>query len=83
MKIVWTAPAVDDLRELHAYIARDSDMYASGFVERIIAAAEQLVQHPKFGRVVPETSDEKFASCSFKNIELFIASRAIPSQSWR
>lgn len=38
MKIVWTEPAVEDLRELHAYIARDSEMYASGFVERIILA---------------------------------------------
>lgn len=36
MKIVWTEPAVEDLHELHAYIARDSEMYASGFVERII-----------------------------------------------
>ncbi len=58
MKIVWTEPAVEDLRELQAYIARDSEMYASGFVERIILAAERLIDHPKLGRVVPETNDE-------------------------
>jgi toxin ParE1/3/4 len=58
MKIVWTEPAVRDLRELHAYIARDSEMYASGFVERIVLAAERLVDYPKVGRVVPETNDE-------------------------
>jgi addiction module RelE/StbE family toxin len=58
MKIVWTEPAVEDLHELHAYIARDSEMYASGFVERIILAAERLVTHPKVGRVVPEANDE-------------------------
>lgn len=58
MKIVWTEPAVEDLRELHAYIARDSEMYASGFVERIILAAERLVEYPRFGRVVPETNDQ-------------------------
>lgn len=58
MKIVWTEPAVEDLRELHAYIARDSEMYASGFVERIILAAERLADYPKVGRVVPETNDE-------------------------
>ncbi len=58
MKIVWTEPAVKDLRELHAYIARDSETYASGFVERIILAADRLVDYPKVGRVVPETNDE-------------------------
>jgi toxin ParE1/3/4 len=58
MKIVWTEPAVEDLRELHAYIARDSEMYASGFVERIILAAEPLIDHPTVGRVVPEANDE-------------------------
>jgi plasmid stabilization system protein ParE len=82
MKIVWTAPAVDDLRELHAYIARDSETYASGFVERIIIAAERLVQHPNVGGLSLRQVTNKFASFSFKNIELFIASRAIPLQSW-
>ncbi|MDQ1637315.1 MAG: toxin ParE1/3/4 [Pyrinomonadaceae bacterium] len=57
MKIVWTDPAVEDLRELHAYIARDSEMYASGFVERIISAAERVAQYPNAGRVVPENND--------------------------
>src|SRR6185436_18880091 len=70
MKVVWTAPAVDDLRELHAYIARDSDMYASGFVERIIVAAERLVQHPKFGRVLPETSDEQIRELLFQKYRI-------------
>jgi len=57
MKIVWTEPAVEDLRELHAYIARDSEMYASGFVERIILAAERLAKYPKAGRAVPEANE--------------------------
>ena len=70
MKIVWTAPAVDDLRELHAYIARDSETYASGFVERIIIAAERLVEHPKFGRVVPETNDENIRELLFQKYRI-------------
>ncbi len=68
MKIVWTEPAVEDLRELHAYIARDSEMYAGGFGERITLAAERLIDHPKLGRVVPETNDEMFASFSTSDI---------------
>lgn len=58
MKIVWTEPAVEDLRELHAYISRDSELYASGFVERIISVAERLADHPKVGRAVRESNDE-------------------------
>ncbi len=70
MKIVWTEPAVEDLRELHAYIARDSEVYASGFVERIILAAERLVDHPKVGRLVLETDDENVREVLFQRYRL-------------
>jgi toxin ParE1/3/4 len=70
MKIVWTEPAVEDLRELHAYIARDSEMYASGFVERIILAAERLVDHPRVGRVVTETNDENIRELLFQRYRI-------------
>jgi hypothetical protein len=32
MKILWTEPAIEDLRNLHGYIARDSEVCASSFV---------------------------------------------------
>ena len=70
MKIVWTEPAVEDLRELHAYIARDSEMYASGFVERIILATERLVDHPKVGRIVPETNDDNIRELLFQRYRI-------------
>ena len=70
MKIVWTEPSVEDLRELHAYIARDSEMYASGFVERIILAVEQLPDHPRIGRVVPEKNDENVRELLYQNYRI-------------
>ena len=70
MKIVWTDPAVKDLHELHAYIARDSEMYASGFVERIILAAERLVEHPKIGRSVPEVNDPNVRELIYQRYRL-------------
>lgn len=73
MKIVWTEPAVEDLRELHAYIVRDSEMYASGFVERIILVAERLVDHPKVGRVVPETNDENVRETPLSTISHYLS----------
>ena len=70
MKIVWTEPAVEDLRELHAYIARDSEMYASGFVERIISAAERVAEHPRVGRVVPENNDENVREILYQHYRI-------------
>jgi toxin ParE1/3/4 len=70
MKIVWTQPAVKDLRELHAYIARDSEMYASVFVERIILAVERLSDYPKVGRIVPETNNENIREVLYQKYRL-------------
>ena len=70
MKIIWTEPAVEDLRELHAYIARDSEMYANGFVERIILAAERLVDYPQVGRIVPETAEEDIRELLFQRYRI-------------
>lgn len=54
MILEWSEPAIDDLRSLQAYIARDSPHYARLFVERLLAAAEPLADFVEMGRVVPE-----------------------------
>jgi len=77
MKIVWTEPAVKDLRELHAYIARDSEMYASGFVERIVLAAERLVDYRKLDALYLKRMTKTFGSFSIRNIASSIASKRI------
>lgn len=53
-RLVWTRPAVEDVREIRAYIARDSPRYARFVAERVVAAAERLRRHPLSGRIVPE-----------------------------
>lgn len=70
MKIVWTEPAIEDLRNLYDYIARDSDLYASSFVERIIVAAERLSDFPRIGRVVPEAEDENIRELLNQNYRI-------------
>ena len=49
MKIVWADPAVEDLRNLHSYIAKDSNEYASSFVEKIILSVDKLADFPTLG----------------------------------
>jgi toxin ParE1/3/4 len=58
MKLEWSAPAVEDLRNLHAYISRDSEHYAAAFIECLLDAAERLVDFPESGRRVPEMPTE-------------------------
>jgi len=69
-KLVWTDPAVEDLRELYAYIARDSELYASGFVQRLISATERLVDHAEMGRVVPESNNDSIRELLYQNYRI-------------
>lgn len=57
-RIVWSEPAVSDLHSIHAYIARDAEVYADITVQEIFDAVERLASFPLAGRVVPEVDDE-------------------------
>ena len=54
VKVLWTEFALEDLRSIHSYIAKDSKIYADKFVEKLINRVDQLESFPKSGRVVPE-----------------------------
>ena len=70
MNIQWTEPAVIDLESIRDYIARDSEYYASEFVERIIGAVEKLNVLPNMGRKVPEADDENIREIIFYNYRI-------------
>lgn len=70
MKILWTDPAIEDLRNLHSYIAKDAEVYASSFVERIILAVEKLTTFPRLGRVVPEAEKETIRELLYHNYRI-------------
>lgn len=55
--IAWAGPALDDLRQIHQFIARDSRQYAGIMIRRIRIAVSRLGNFPKRGRVVPEFPD--------------------------
>ena len=54
MVIEWSYRARTDIRDLKAYIAKDSPYYARRFTEQVIASVEKLRKFPKIGRSVPE-----------------------------
>jgi toxin ParE1/3/4 len=70
MKIRWSEPAIESLRNLHDYIAKDSEIYASSFVQRIILATEKLTNFPRLGRVVPEADEETIRELIYQNYRI-------------
>jgi len=70
MKIEWTEPAVLDLKSIRDYIRRDSEYYATRFVEKVIEAAETLNKLPKIGRHVPESEDENIRELLLHNYRI-------------
>ncbi len=50
MRLLWTGPALSDLRSLHADIAKDGERAANAMVARIVGRAErQLSRLPESG----------------------------------
>ena len=58
MKINWTDNAIQDLKEIKAYISRDSDFYATRFIEKLIDGVDSLAIFPEMGRNVPEAQNK-------------------------
>ena len=54
MRVSWSDHAHADLRDIRDHIARDSPYYARQFVERLLAAVENIGSCPQIGRLVPE-----------------------------
>jgi plasmid stabilization system protein ParE len=58
MNVHWTESALADLQAIEVVIARHSQRYARGMVERIYGRSERLATHPRSGPIVPEYQDE-------------------------
>lgn len=57
VKIRWSEQAVEDLTEIHRYIARNSPRYAAAVAGRVVDAVDRLQAFPDIGRMVPELGD--------------------------
>lgn len=52
------------------YIAKDSEVYASSFVQRIVIAVEKLTNFPRLRRVVPEADEETIRGLLYQNYRI-------------
>ncbi|MDK9720933.1 MAG: type II toxin-antitoxin system RelE/ParE family toxin [Rhodospirillales bacterium] len=46
----WTRPALDDLQEIHAYLAERNPQAAINEIRLVRAQTQNLVTHPNIGR---------------------------------
>jgi plasmid stabilization system protein ParE len=53
-RILWTGPALDDLRAVREHVSRDRPEAAKRLAGRIRDRVALLAVHPESGRVVPE-----------------------------
>ena len=60
LKLLWSAPALDDLDEIAAWIAADNPPAAGQLVARALAAVERLREHPSSGTRVPELETRRY-----------------------
>lgn len=54
LRVVWAAPALDDLDDIAARIAADDPVAAGELVGRVFAAIDRLRVFPASGRRLPE-----------------------------
>jgi len=57
-KVVWSPEALEDVRSIANYIARDSESYAAAVVRKTVGLTRQMAVFPYAGRVVPEIDDD-------------------------
>lgn len=74
-RIEWTDPAIADLENIQAYIAKDSDEYADAIIERLILSVDQLELFPESGRRVPESPDPKIRELLIENYRIMYRQR--------
>ncbi len=58
VKIVWTELSIDDLKEIHEYIADNSKRYAEITVNKIYSKTQIISSNPFTGRIVPEFNNK-------------------------
>ena len=55
VKIIWSILAIEELKEIHDYIAKDSKLYAKREISKIKNKVRDLKEFPEIGKFVKET----------------------------
>lgn len=65
MRILWSDHAIDQLEQIHHYIAQDSEAVAMMWVRGLLDFVERRDQFPRSGRAVKEFPGEEYREWIF------------------
>jgi len=67
MRVQFPISAMEDMRSIKTYIAKDNPKAAIKMINRIRAAVKHLTESPYSGRIIPETSDPQLREVIVSN----------------
>ncbi|MCW9709020.1 type II toxin-antitoxin system RelE/ParE family toxin [Fodinibius salsisoli] len=70
-QIIWTEPALQDLDQIADYISLDNPAAAKKLVRRCFKQIENLNQHPKLGKTVPELGESVYRQLVLSPCRIF------------
>ena len=70
-QIIWTEPALQDLDRIADYISLDNPTAAKKLVRKCFETVENLNQHPKFGKAVPELEQSIYRQLALSPCRIF------------
>jgi len=70
MIVRWTPRALRDLRDIGAFISRDNPDAARRWIDRLQTRAEEVVEAPLSGRIVPEHKREDLREVILKGYRI-------------
>jgi plasmid stabilization system protein ParE len=68
--VIWTDPALDDLRAIKDYIAKSDPAAAQRFCTALYDSTDRLRLFPKSGQVVPEFGREDVREIIFRDYRI-------------
>ena len=60
VQVKWTPLSIEDLKDIHDYIAKDSKRYAKIQIIKLKSRTNILKKYPNSGKLISEYNDERF-----------------------
>lgn len=70
-KVIWTDPAIENLRQIRDYIAEDNPPAAISFGMELFQSTRKLSLFPKSCRVYQETDDGPVRELIYRDYRIF------------
>ena len=71
LKVIWTDPAIEDLRQIRDYIAKDNPLAAVSFGMELFQSTRNLGSFPKSCRVYQPTKNGPVRELLYRGYRIF------------